>query len=290
MYKIFSLFLPIIGLILAGCSQNESKNPEVLVSIPPYLYFVETLTEGQLKATSLTPIGANPHLYEPTPKQVQEARKAHLWIRLNESFEKKVEKSFAEQNQKIFIVNLANLDQIPYIYENSASCHCHECNSTDSKDLHIWLSLKLAKTQADVIAKALIQTFPQHQELIQKNLAILHEKLKEKDLLFAQRLAPYKNHAILVSHPAFSYFCRDYEINQIAIESEGKDPRPQKLAATLAMAQEFSIRTALTQSQYNNKGAEIIANKLNLPLHEIDPYSPNYLENLELITQYITEP
>lgn len=290
MYRIFLPFITIIGLLLGSCSQKDTKSPEVLVSIPPYLYFIEALTEGQLKAVSLAPVGSNPHLYEPTPKQVQEAQKVHLWVRLNESFEKKIEKSLTEQNKSLIIANLAESSLIPFIYEDDMSCHCHECDSTDRKDLHIWLSLKLAKTQADIIAAALIQAFPQHQALVEKNLLKLQEKLTEKDLLFTQQLAPYKNDAILVSHPAFSYFCRDYDIHQVAIESEGKDPRPQKLAATLALAKELPIRTVLTQSQYNNKGAEIIANKLGLPIHEVDPYSPNYLENLELMTHYIVAP
>lgn len=290
MYKIFFSLIAAMGIFLNGCSQKNTKAPEVLVSIPPYLYFVEALTEGQLKAISLAPVGANPHLYEPTPKQVQQAKKAKLWIRLNESFEKKAERSLIEYNNNLVVVNLADSDLIPYIYEDNISCHCHECDSTERKDLHIWLSLKLAKTQADIIAEALARTFPQHEELIKKNLLKLQAKLEEKDLLFTQRLAPYKQNAILVSHPAFGYFCRDYEIKQLAIESEGKDPRPQKLAETLALAKAVSIRTVLTQSQYNNKGAEIIAKKLNLPLHEIDPYSPHYLDNLELMIQYIAGP
>jgi zinc transport system substrate-binding protein len=291
MYKIFLSFIATFSLFFGGCSQKDTPPPEVLVSIPPYLYFVEALTGGQLKTISLAPAGSNPPLYEPTPKQVQEAQKVRLWIRLNESFEKKVEKSLLENNNQLTIVNLAESSEIPYIYEdNKTSCHCHECDATDRKDLHIWFSLKLAKIQANIIARALIQTFPQHQKLVEKNLLILQKTLEEKDLLFTQRLDSYKNDSILVSHPAFSYFCRDYEINQVSIESEGKDPRPQKLAETLALAKAITIRTVLTQSQYNNKGAEIIAKKLGLPLHEIDPYSPDYLGNLELMTQYIVAP
>jgi zinc transport system substrate-binding protein len=290
MHGIFLSFLSALGLLLSSCSQKETNPPEVLVSIPPYLYFVEVLTEGQVKAISLAPIGSNPHLYEPTPKQVQQAHKVQLWIRLNEGFEKKVEKSLIEQNKKLTIVNLAESDQISYIYEDGMSCRCHECDAKDGKDLHIWLSLRLAKIQAEIISKALIQEFPQHQILIEKNLVKFQKTLEEKDLLFTERLEPYKEKAILVSHPAFSYFCRDYHIRQLAIESEGKDPRPQRLATILSLAKAISIQTVLTQSQYNNKGAEIIARNLEIPIHEIDPYSPNYIENLELMTEYITKP
>ena len=90
MYKIlFSLLL----IFLSGCSREKEPRNEVLVSIPPYLYFVEALTDGMIQGTSLVPVGANPHLYDPTPKQVQQAKEAKVWIRLSDSFEQKIEKS-----------------------------------------------------------------------------------------------------------------------------------------------------------------------------------------------------
>jgi zinc transport system substrate-binding protein len=35
---------------------------------------------------------------------------------------------------------------------------------------------------------------------------------------------------VLVSHPAFGYFCKDYDLEQISIEVEGKEPRPKDVS------------------------------------------------------------
>ena len=290
MNKIFLSLIAISLIFLGSCSKGTEKPCEVLVSIPPYLYFIEALTGGQVQTTSLVPSGANPHIYEATPKQVQQAQQAKVWIRLNENFEVKIAQSLKEQNKDLITLNLADSPQIPYLYEGHVCSSCSHHHAADSKDPHIWLSLRLAKIQANLIAEILIQAFPNKKDLIEKNLLILQGRFSHADSLFTEKLSPYKNDSILVSHPAFGYFCRDYSIKQISIELEGKDPLPRQLTSILTLAKTTPIRTVLTQVQYNNKGAELIAKQLHLPIHEVDPYSPNYMQNLEQLVQDIVEP
>jgi zinc transport system substrate-binding protein len=289
MQKIF-LFVFSVGLcFLTSCFKKE-HSADVLVSIPPYLYFIQELTGKELSAVSLVPVGANPHLYEPTPKQVEQAKSAKVWIRLSENFEKKVAKSLQEQNKQLVILNLAETIPLLPMQNDGECCNCTHCVETESKDLHIWLSLRLAQTQAKEIADALIRAFPQKRDLIEMNLIKLQEKLVEADELFTKKLVPFQGEALLVSHPAFGYFCHDYGLKQISIEYDGKDPLPQQLADILKMTENTKVRTVLTQAQYNNKGAEIIARKLHLPIHEVDPYSPDYLSNFRHIVHLVAEP
>ena len=290
MHRLFLFFLCLTaGLFVISCSKRDS-HCDVLVSIPPYLYFVQELTGGELHAVSLVPVGANPHLYDPTPKQVQTTKQAKLWIRLSENFEKKIAKSLQEQNPQLHILNLAdNLPLLP-LQTDKERCSCPHCFETESKDLHIWLSVRLAQIQAEEIAQALIRAFPKKRDLIEGNLSKLKNKLTETDASFMKKLAPYRQEALLVSHPAFAYLCHDYDLRQVSIEIDGKDPLPQQLSEIFQIAQTVKIRSVFTQSQYNNKGAELIARKLELPIHEVDPYSPDYLNNLKHIVHLIAEP
>ena len=75
-----------------------------------------------------------------------------------------------------------------------------------------------------------------------------------------------KGSAILVSHPAFSYFCQDYDLTQLSIEIEGKDPLPQNVTSILKKAREYKVATIIIEPQYSDKGAQLIAECLKLPL------------------------
>ena len=90
-----------------------------------------------------------------------------------------------------------------------------------------------------------------------------------------------------MSHPAFGYFCRDFELEQISIEVEGKEPRPQDISSVLERAAKASVRLVLIQEQYNNKGALAIASNMDIPTFCTDPYSSNYKQTLLDITSQI---
>lgn len=291
MQRILYLFLVAI-FFLTSCNQGSSQKPsscDVLVSIPPYLYFVDILSEGQLKAVSLVPDKANPHLYEPTPKQVSQARQAKVWIRLSESFEKKIAAALQQQNPELVTVNLAEELSLPHLKGVQAPCSCGHAHKEDI-DMHFWLSLRLAKQQAELIAQAICKAFPERKQQIERTLPLLQERFHNLDKTITAELTPYAGQAILVSHPAFAYFCNDYDLEQLSIECEGKDPLPKQIDSILNSANTLKICTVLTQVQYNNKGAEKIAEILHLQVHEVDPYSSNYLDNIAYIAKCISEP
>ena len=284
LFLITALFIP----LFSSCSSNSAAptKPRVLVSIPPYLYFVEKIAGDVVEASSLAPEGTNPHIFEPSPKQIQEVYQAKVWIKLGESFEQKIATTLSDQHKNLIVVDLSK--EIPlYSDHHGCACHGHDHSHAESADLHIWMSPILAKLQANAIAKALIQAFPEHRDLFYQRLDLFQ---KELDSLYAEikeKLTPYAHEAILVSHPAFGYFCRDFELEQISIEVEGKEPRPQDISSVLERAAKASVRLVLIQEQYNNKGALAIASNMDIPTFCTDPYSSNYKQTLLDITSQI---
>lgn len=278
--------MPLKKLLLFFCLFSFLHGVDVVVSVPPYLYFVEVLSGKQLTAISLAPEGSNPHLYDPSPKQILEAKQARLWIRLSEHFEQKVAKALSHND--LIVLNLVETISLPATTENK-SCSCGERHG-ETRDLHIWMSLELAKIQAKKIAQAMEQAFPEHASTIAVNLQKLLDDIEKTNRKCLGMLKPFQGEAILVSHPAFGYLCHDYHLKQLSIEVEGKDPLPKQLSQLIESAKTEKIRTVLTQAQYNNQGAELLAKKLDLPIHEVDPYSSNYLSNFEAIVQCIVSP
>lgn len=287
----FSVFLRIFPILFCcfGCRAPQNTC-DVLVSIPPYVYFVDRLTDGELRVESLVPGGANPHLYEPSPKQVASAEEAKLWIRLNENFEEKIVRILEAKNKNLLIVNLTE-QLLPFLSGSTSQCpHCAKHSKLQHIDLHFWLSPRLGKEQARIIASALCKSFPERSAQIKKNLTLFEKELDNTDTLLKEELAPYQDQIVIVSHAAFGYFCKDYNLQQLAIEQEGKDPLPEQIASLLQRAKNEPVRAILIQAQYNNKGAIIIADMLHLPTRNVDPYSADYINNLLYIGKCITEP
>ncbi len=77
--KIF-IFLGI--LIFASCGRRVIDSDEriITVSISPYKYFVEAIGGDDFTVNVMVPAGANPHIYEPFPKQIVKLRKSIGYI------------------------------------------------------------------------------------------------------------------------------------------------------------------------------------------------------------------
>lgn len=261
---------------------KQNSKPTVLVSIVPYAYFVKRIASDAVNVEVFVPKGADPHVYEPTPRQVETAHAAKLWLRTGEPFEDKVSKVFSKSNTPVRMLQMwEELQLLPLDEKHHAHC-CEE-----GQDRHVWLSPKLAKIQAKRIYEALSQLFPEQRAHFKKGLTSFLADLDELDHEITVRFAQIKNAAILVSHPAFGYFCHDYHLRQLALEEEGKEALPQKIALTLKEASSAKVRCVIAQGQYGIKSAELVAKELNVPIFQCDPYALDLLENLRTLSKII---
>ena len=272
-----------ILLFLNSCSKKEcasTERPTLLVSIAPYQMLVQKIAGDDFEVTAVVPPNANPHIYEPTSKQVAELKKGAVWFQIGEPFEKK-------------IAGHLNAKQIDLRHGASMieaeTHHCSGCG-IDHLDRHIWLSPKQAMLQADQIAEALKELYPQQSAHLEKRRLALKEELSELDREIADAIQGLASKTFLVSHPAFAYFCRDYGLHQLSVEFEGKDPRPKDLEALYKKAIADGATVAICLPQHNNKGAQLIAEKMHIPVRMIDPYSAHYFETMRALAAVIKDP
>lgn len=264
---------------------QQGELPYILVSVAPHKYFVEKIAGDTLKVGLIVPAGASAHTYEPSPKQMLRASTASIWFRIGEIFETKAIRAIQDHQPNLKVIDLRQgLDLIGGAEECGHS-HCH-CNAMD---LHFWLSPRLGQIQAETIAKTLIDTYPEHAELYKTRLKIFQQELQKLDEKIKSILTTIPNRHILVSHPAYAYFCRDYDLKQFSIECEGKDPSPQQLTQLLRDARQYKIKTIFIQSQYSNKGARLVAEAIGARVMNLDPYAENVPTSLLEIAQAFAE-
>jgi zinc transport system substrate-binding protein len=251
----------------------EAKT-HVLVSITPQKFLVERVGGEHVTVDVIVPPGVNSHTYEPTPRQMISAQKGEIWFRLGESFEARM----VPLLQKTRLV-----DQREGIDLIETGCGC--CNARDAHDPHIWLSPRLLKKQAGQIAQILSEHDPDHRQFFASNLKILEEELDQLDKECSSLFTRSSQRYILLSHPAFGYFCRDYGLNQLSIEMEGREPTPKTLTELILKAREHTIKTVFLQKQHNPKGGKRVAKELGAETKYIDPYVENVIENLHTIAK-----
>jgi zinc transport system substrate-binding protein len=264
-------------LIAVSCTKKvpeTARKPLLLVSIAPYQFLAERVAGEGFEVKAVVPGAANPHSFEPTAGQVREIGRGLVWFTIGEPFEGKV---------LSVLKNLAARDLRDGIEMIEEGQGCHHCCS-DHFDRHIWMSPRLAGKQAAIIADELSERFPEQKDLFMGNLARLVSELDVLDKEVREILGA-GNRAILVSHPAFGYFCNEYGLEQLSVEFEGKDPRPGHLEELLKSRAEI----AFAMPQYNNKGAQLIAAELGLPLETIDPYSADYLDMMRSLAHMIAD-
>lgn len=267
-------------------AQESSGKPYVLVSVAPHKFFAEKIAGDTLIVELMVPAGASSHTFEPTPKQMLNASHADIWFQIGEGFEPRASRALMSHNSGMQLVDLRK--GLDLIYDSDCSKgHCHHCAAhADCVDPHFWLSARQAKIQAKTIADALSQRYPQNANLYAQNLKSLTQQLDALDAEITTLLAPLKNRTVMVSHPAYAYFCRDYNLQQLSIEFEGKDPSPQQLTKILTQARKENIKTIFIQMQYNNKGARLIANEIGAKVVTLDPYAEQYFETMRDIARH----
>lgn len=280
------LFLLVLCFSCTKESPVGTEKPIILVTLPPYAFVVERIAGNTVDVSTLIPPGMNIHVFEPKPRQVHTSGKATIWFQISEPFEKKVTRVFKEKNPQMQIVNLQK--SLPLLSAHSSVELGEACQHDHGDfDTHTWTSPKLFLEQAKIIADTLIAAYPQHTTLYQTNFNHLALDLQNLDREISQLLAPYKGDAILISHPALGYFCKDYDLIQLSVECEGKEPRPRDVENILAQAEKFKVRAIFLQQGFNNRGASLIAKKLQIPPHRIDPFAKDYLKNMRQIAEYI---
>ena len=279
----FALALALFAFTSCHKKEKANQKPLILVSIAPYRTLVQQIAGPSFDVQTIVPSSANPHSFEPILSQVTQMGRADIWFSIGEPFEAKIAPILQARNPQFIVSDLRKglslIEEVP-------SLECHGCLA----DRHIWLSPKLTKLQAETIEKALSQKYPENRALFSKNRIVLCEQLTALDEEIRSILKETKNRTLLVSHPAFGYFCKEFNLHQLSVEYEGKDPRPKHLEAILKRATEERAQIALALPQYNNKGAQLIAEKLHKPVRYIDPYSEGYFEMMRKLALLIADP
>ncbi|MGI5879924.1 MAG: metal ABC transporter solute-binding protein, Zn/Mn family [Syntrophomonadaceae bacterium] len=265
------LLLGLMILTTGGCNSAREVNSnsgqiKVAVTILPQAELVNKIAGERVEVSVLVPPGVDPHTYELSPGQLKNLSETALYVRIGHiDFEKNWMDRIAGTNKDMLVIDASQSIEII------------------NGDPHIWLSPRLAKVQAENIAHALQEIDPEHRQDYAQCLQSVQKELDQLDSDIAAKLSPVSGSKFLVFHPSWGYFARDYGLEEIAIEKDGKEPTAKELAELLSWAKNEGIKVIFASPQHSTREAEAVAQELGGKVVIIDPLAGDYFVNLKQV-------
>lgn len=286
MLRLLALMILILGL--CGCigpteETTTEEKIKVMTSTVPLSEFAERIGGDRVDVSVLIPPGAEPHTFEPTPSQIMGIADADLYIKNGAGLEIWMDRLIKVNKDMAVVDSSRGVDLIRAGELNSDDLH----ESILIVDPHIWLSPKNAMIQVGNICDGLLQIDPTHEDYYVKNRDAYLDMLSGLDEELYANFKERKSNKFIVLHPAWSYFARDYGLDQISIRSGAKDPGPKYLITIVEVARVNNISTIFVDPNFNPKSAQIIAGELKGGVVALDPFGDNYIENMEYVGSQI---
>jgi zinc transport system substrate-binding protein len=262
----------IIFILIFSCGRRAETGIKIItVSIAPYKYFIEAISGNNFKVNVMVPAGSNPHIYEPFPEQLSKLRRSVAYVSNGYlGFEITWLDRFYEMNRNMKKLNLGDVIE-PIVPE-----HHDENHHFESADPHYWVSPLCARLMASSLKDFLIELDPGNGEQYEKNYKDLLEKINEVDSRAKELAMAAGKRTFMIYHPNLAYLARDYGLEEISVEFEGKEPDPSRLIKLIDRAKKDNLKAILVQREYDTKNARVVADEIGAKVVIIDPLSEDW--------------
>lgn len=270
MRKIVISLLLVLGVF--GCKNSVDKSKsQIVVSIDPLGWLVENMVDSsQVSVTILVPPSTSAETYEPTLRQIEILSNAKLFFSIAElDFEKELSTRITSISPDIQYIELnEGIEMIEGSCSGSHNGHHH------GVDPHIWLSPKLMQKMAHRVADELrVQGVLDESKSDSMLKVIENVNLKISSKLLIDST---KSKAFAIVHPSLGYFAKDFNLNQIALEIDGKEPSAKQIKGMIEELKSNKVSTILYSAQTSDAVAKIIADELDIELVSFNPLPYNW--------------
>ena len=286
----------IIFLFIVMFSFLNASTQELTVNILPQKYFVEKIVKDKFTINVMVKPGASPHNFEPKPSQMRSLVASKVYFLIGDATEKNwIEKFKQNAKNTLFVdttIGVEKIEMAKHEHEEVAQ-HDHKKDEKDEEhdhsglDPHIWLDPVLVKIQAKNIYEAMIKIDSANSDFYKTNYEEFLKELETLDSNIKTILAPHKDKAFMVFHPSWGYFAKRYDLEQISIEIEGKEPKPNELVELIEESKKHDIKIIFVSPQFSQKSAQAISKNIGANVVAIDPLSDNWNENLQKVSNEI---
>ncbi len=259
-----------------ACGEREARSarPVVAVSVAPQRWFVKRLAGDAVEVQVMLAAGASETAYEPALIQIEAASRASLYFGVG---------------HPRFPFEQAWLDALLSGREGVPRVAIAAPDESDAGDPHLWLSARRMRAVLPGLAAALAELLPGERQAIGERRAALDLELLALDQELRARFAAADGRRFLVLHPAWGSLAEDYDLVQLAIEGEGKEPGVRDLERLITEARSAGVRRVLVQPQSDPAPARLVAEAIGAELVALDPFREDWDEAMRAASHRIAE-
>lgn len=273
-------------LVSGGCRSSaggESGKIRVLTSIELFSDFVKQVGGDRVQVEALVPATADPHTFQPSPRDVRKISQAQLIV-LNGAG---LEASMIDTIK----ANLAKETQIVVLSEGlrAIQTESDEEPGKQEDNPHFWLNVRYAMTYAERIRDALAAVDPEGAEIYRQNADRYLQQLAELDREVAAAIAtiPPERRKLVTFHDAFPYLAERYglEIVAVAIRSPGREASAQEIAELAREIRRHNVPTVYKEPQFNARLLELAARDAGVQVRNLysDAFSKEVSSYIDLM-------
>jgi zinc transport system substrate-binding protein len=280
-------------LAAAGCEQAPAPaatRPLVVTSFYPLYDFARQVAGDRAEVVSLVPAGAEPHDWEPSPRDAARLERAAVLVYNGAGFDPGVARLARRAGGRGMVVveATAGLPLLPMDRPAHESDHRHAEEATRGRakvahtdaeetgaprDPHVWLDPTLARLQVEAIRVALARADAPNADHYASRAARYAARLTALHEAFTAGLAECRRREIVVSHAAFTYLAHRYRLQQVPVMamSPEAEPSPADLARAVRVVRRLGARVIFFETLVSGKLAETLAAEVGATTLVLNP-------------------
>jgi zinc transport system substrate-binding protein len=286
-------------------SSNETEKIRVIASFFPLYDFATNVGGDRAEVSIMVPAGIEPHDWEPTPRDIENAENANMivyngagfesWISdINANFSVDTSRGIIqsmerehEDHEEDQVANMTSITSTNATAATNATTtpieeigHEHHEHEEHDIDPHFWLDPVLAQQQVVAIRDGFVQIDPVNSEYYNQNAQRYIAELDSLDSFIRSELSNCTINDFITFHDAFSYFANRYGLTQHSVH--GLSPQgevlPQRIQEIKDLATSLDINVIYAEDLIDPRLAEVIAGEI--PNGQVLVLSP--IEGLEV--------
>ncbi len=246
-----------------GNNPTEINNGtiNVVASISIVADFAEQIGEGLFTIDSIVSGNENPHVYEPSPLEIEKVAQADLFVRLGlEGLEPWVQ-SVLDVNPGINVLELVNSSMIEFD------------DVINSNNPHVWMNPNNVKSMIEGIFQSVslldptnIATYELNRDSYLGDLDLLLNRIDQAKIIFSGT-------KVVVHHPSFKYLFDLLGIIRVGAieEQDGVEPSPDHLQGIISAIETENVTLIINQPQLDDETVNQIARDTEIQIANLTP-------------------